>query len=53
MNTEKNPGDEVAPGTEQTGTLPCETCGGTGSYQGELCTVCGGTGEIVVNIGDA
>ena len=50
---EKNPGDEVTPDTDQTGTLECERCGGSGKVNGEKCPECGGTGEVVVNIGDA
>ena len=53
MNSDKSPGDEVEPGTEQTGTLPCERCHGTGKLDGEGCPNCGGTGEVVVNVGDA
>lgn len=49
----KNPGDEVAPGTEQTGRLPCERCGGTGQLESQACPDCGGSGEVVVNVGDA
>lgn len=49
----KNPGDEVAPGTDQTGKLPCDRCAGTGKLEGQACPVCGGTGEVVVNVGDA
>lgn len=49
----KLPGDEVAADTEQTGTLPCESCNGTGRLRGEPCPQCGGSGEVVVNIGDA
>ncbi|MDX3895541.1 hypothetical protein [Pusillimonas sp.] len=52
-NPGKNPGDEVAPDTEQTGKLPCEHCGGTGVIDGQACPQCGGTGEVVVNVGDA
>lgn len=52
-NSNKNPGDEVAPGTDQTGKLPCERCGGTGTLGNEACPECGGTGEIIVNVGDA
>ena len=49
----KNPGDEVEPGTEQTAKLTCERCGGTGKLDSEACPDCGGTGEVVVNVGDA
>lgn len=52
-NSSKNPGDEVTPGTEQTGKLPCERCGGTGRLDSRECPDCGGTGEVVVNVGDA
>lgn len=52
-SSSKNPGDEVAPGIEQTGRLPCERCGGTGRLDSEACPECGGTGEVVVNVGDA
>ena len=52
-DTNKNPGDEVAPGSEQTGTLPCGHCGGTGRIEDESCPQCGGTGEVVVTVGDA
>ena len=53
QNSDKNPGDEVAPGTGQTGKLPCEACNGTGCVGGEACVECGGTGEVVVIVGDA
>lgn len=52
-NPNKNPGDEVTPNTHQTGTLPCERCGGTGKLENEACPECGGTGEVIVNVGDA
>lgn len=52
-NPQKNPGDEVAPDTKQTGKLPCEQCGGTGRLNDRACPECGGTGEVVVNVGDA
>jgi RecJ-like exonuclease len=50
---DKHPGDEVTPDTDQTGTLPCERCGGTGRLETGSCPDCGGTGEVVVNVGDA
>lgn len=52
-NPSKHPGDEVPPDTDQTGTLPCERCGGTGQQDGKQCPDCGGSGEVVVNVGDA
>lgn len=51
--TGKNPADEVARGTEQTGKLSCERCGGTGQLESGACPDCGGSGEVVVNVGDA
>jgi len=49
----KHPGDEVAPGTPQTGKLACPDCGGSGQLRGAPCPACSGTGEVVVNVGDA
>jgi DnaJ-class molecular chaperone len=53
METNKNPGDEVPPDTEQSGKLPCAACGGSGVKDGKPCPDCGGTGEITVLVGDA
>lgn len=53
METNKNPGDEVPPETEQSGKLPCATCEGTGVRGDKPCPDCGGTGEITVLVGDA
>ena len=50
---DKNPGDEVAPGTPQTGEAPCPDCSGTGRRDGAPCPACGGTGTVVQQIGDA
>ena len=50
---DKNPGDEVAPDTEQTGKVPCERCNGSGQVDNQSCPQCGGSGEVVVNVGDA
>jgi DnaJ-class molecular chaperone len=48
-----NPGDEVAPGTAQSGEDVCPSCGGSG-HQGEAkCPACAGTGIIIAVIGDA
>ncbi len=48
-----NPGDEVAPGTSQTGETTCPECGGTGRAQGGECPNCGGTGQVTQIVGDA
>lgn len=49
----KRPGDEVAPGTPQSGDAPCRTCGGRGQTGGKACPDCGGTGRVTVLVGDA
>jgi hypothetical protein len=53
METNKNPGDEVPPETDQSGKLPCAACDGSGVKDGKPCPDCGGTGEITVLVGDA
>jgi len=53
QSKDTNPGDEAAPGTEQTGKLPCEVCQGTGKVNNKPCAQCGGSGEVVVIVGDA
>jgi DnaJ-class molecular chaperone len=52
-NSPRNPGDEVAPGTPQTGENICPDCEGTGRRNGAPCAACGGTGRVVQQIGDA
>jgi DnaJ-class molecular chaperone len=47
------PGDEVAPGTPQSGEAPCPACGGKGQVEGRPCGSCGGTGTITALVGDA
>lgn len=47
------PGDEVAPGTPQSGEGLCPACSGSGVLGGRRCEICVGTGTVVVNIGDA
>jgi hypothetical protein len=50
----RNPGDEAAPGTPQTGEDVCPECGGSGRKDGQKpCANCGGTGRIVKIVGDA
>ena len=50
----RNPGDEVPPGTPQSGEAICPACGGTGRLAGKGdCGNCGGTGKITQLVGDA
>jgi DnaJ-class molecular chaperone len=49
----KNPGDEDAPGTEQTGENTCPTCNGSGRLNQQPCPDCGGSGRVTVIVGDA
>jgi RecJ-like exonuclease len=49
-----NPGDEVPPGTADSGEAICPECKGTGTIEGAgSCENCGGTGKITQLIGDA
>jgi DnaJ-class molecular chaperone len=52
-STIRNPGDETAPGTPQTGETTCPECHGTGRAPSGECPNCGGTGRVVQTIGDA
>ncbi|HVL59218.1 MAG TPA: hypothetical protein VM491_22220 [Burkholderiaceae bacterium] len=50
----KRPGDEVPPGTPQSGEDVCPRCGGSGRLQaGASCEDCGGTGRVIRLVGDA
>lgn len=50
----RNPGDEAAPGSFQTGEETCPECHGSGKKPDRtLCANCGGTGMIVKIVGDA
>lgn len=48
-----NPGDQAAPGTPQTGEVPCPDCHGSGRAEGRPCRNCGGSGRVVQIVGDA
>ena len=48
-----NPGDEVTPGTDQSGEHVCPRCSGTGRLVEAPCPDCGGSGKVIVLIGDA
>lgn len=51
---QRNPGDEAAPGTQQTGEAVCPECNGSGlTADRSKCPHCGGTGRIVKIVGDA
>jgi DnaJ-class molecular chaperone len=48
------PGDEVPPGTPQSGEAICPRCGGAGKLADETpCEDCGGTGKVTQLVGDA
>ena len=49
----KTPGDEVPPGTTQSGANTCRACGGSGSVESKVCSECGGSGQVTVLVGDA
>jgi DnaJ-class molecular chaperone len=49
----KNPGDEVPPGTPQSGEQLCRRCHGSGEADGKSCPDCGGSGKVTALIGDA
>jgi DnaJ-class molecular chaperone len=49
----KKPGDEVPPGTPQSGEAPCRRCKGTGKLDGAPCPDCRGSGKVTVLVSDA
>ena len=49
----KSKGDEVPPGSPQSGEDICRGCGGSGRGHGEICADCEGRGTVVVLVGDA
>ena len=51
--SQRNPGDESAPGTPQTAEDICPECLGCGMQGQAACAYCGGTGRIVKIVGDA
>lgn len=52
--SDMNPGDEVPPGSPDSGENICPECHGSGTLadKGE-CSNCGGTGKIIQGIGGA
>ena len=52
--SDMNPGDEVPPGSPDSGENICPQCHGSGKLQGKGdCPNCGGTGKIIQGIGGA
>jgi DnaJ-class molecular chaperone len=49
----KHKGDEVAPGSPQSGDAICPACSGTGEIEGKPCPDCDGSGKITALVGDA
>jgi DnaJ-class molecular chaperone len=52
-NDVKKPGDEVKPGTPQSGETLCPRCQGSGRRDGAPCPECRGSGKVTVLVGDA
>ena len=50
---EKKPGNEVKPGTDQSGEDLCPTCAGKREVDNKPCPDCGGTGTVTTLVGDA
>lgn len=50
---DEKPGDEVKPGTDQSGENICRTCAGSGQVNGRDCPDCRGTGTVTALVGDA
>ena len=50
---EAKPGDEVPPGTGQSGEAVCPRCDGSGRVKGGECPACGGTGTVTALVGYA
>jgi hypothetical protein len=49
-----NPGDEVPPGSPDSGEAVCPDCAGSGKRpDGAYCGTCDGTGKVTQLIGDA
>lgn len=49
----RRPGDEVAPGTDQSAENVCPTCGGSGRAGEGSCPTCRGEGLVTELVGDA
>jgi DnaJ-class molecular chaperone len=53
MAENRKAGDEVPPGTEQSGEAICPRCQGSGRVDAGRCPDCRGTGTITALVGDA
>jgi hypothetical protein len=51
--SDMNPGDEVPPGSPDSGENICPKCHGSGKAGDGECENCGGTGKIIQGIGGA
>ena len=52
--SDMNPGDEVPPGSPDSGENICPECHGSGTLADKReCSNCGGTGKIIQGIGGA
>lgn len=51
--SDMNPGDEVPPGSPDSGENICPECHGSGKAGEGDCENCGGTGKIIQGIGGA
>jgi DnaJ-class molecular chaperone len=49
----EKPGDEISPGTPQSGDNICPNCRGTGQVDNNPCPQCKGTGTVTTLVGDA
>jgi DnaJ-class molecular chaperone len=49
----EKPGDEVPPGSPQSGENICPRCNGSGRLADAQCPECGGSGKVTVLVGDA
>ncbi len=53
-SAQMNPGDEVPPGSPDSGEAVCPDCAGSGKRpDGAYCGTCDGTGKVTQLIGDA
>jgi DnaJ-class molecular chaperone len=52
-NPTVNPGDAAAPGTPGTGENVCPDCKGSGRIGTVPCQTCGGTGKVIEGISGA
>ena len=51
--SQRLPGDETEPGSQQSAEGVCPACAGTGKLGRETCPDCDGSGTVTVIVGDA